>query len=299
VDDVNVDPIVIVNGFTKNFRLPGWRVCWIVGPAHSIEVLSSIGSFMDGGPNNVLQEAACAYLEPDFVKKDALALQGHFREKVRGGGGRGAGGRRGGEESERTPPRASERTNEQRAKASASEQPLRLREHNSLPLPHPLPSLTRSPARFVHPLASLARSKRDYLLKELKALGIKVHKEPSGTFYIWADVSGLPAPLNNGVVFFEYCIRHKVIAVPGIFFDVNPLQRRKFHKSPWVDHLRMSYGPAWPNLKQAVAGMKDIIEMAKAVRSPRLPAHPPPSLTTAQQDKLPPLDSYEKTPSNE
>lgn len=88
-------------------------------------------------------------------------------------------------------------------------------------------------------------------------------------------MSGLPAPLNNGVVFFEYCIRHKVIAVPGIFFDVNPLQRRKFHKSPWVDHLRMSYGPAWPNLKQAVAGMKDIIEMAKAVRSPSLPARPP------------------------
>lgn len=116
MDDVNVDPIVIVNGFTKNFRLPGWRVCWIVGPAHSIEVLSSIGSFMDGGPNNVLQEAACAYLEPDFVKKDALALQVHFREKVRwGGGGRGTKGGRGERANERTsserrPPRASNRS---------------------------------------------------------------------------------------------------------------------------------------------------------------------------------------------
>ena len=91
---------------------------------------------MDGGPNNPLQKAAVPLLEPEFVEKDALALQSHFREK------------------------------------------------------------------------------RDYMVRELEAMGIAA-KKPKATFYIWADVSALPPPLNNCVVFFEYCIRHKVICVPG------------------------------------------------------------------------------------
>lgn len=199
VDDVNKDPIIIVNGYTKNWRLPGWRVCWVVGPKHSIEILSSIGSYMDGGTNNPLQEVGIKFLDPDFIKKDARALQSHFKQK------------------------------------------------------------------------------RDFMVKELKKLGIKVHHVPEATFYIWADVSDLPPPLNNGVVFFEYCIRHKVIVVPGVFFDVNPFHRRKYKKSLWQNYLRMSYGPAWPNLKTAVEGMKTIIELAN-------------------QDQLMPLDSYEPEP---
>ena len=67
-------------------------------------------------------------------------------------------------------------------------------------------------------------------------MGIKA-RVPKSTFYIWADVSALPPPLNNCVVFFEYCVRHKVICVPGIFFDVNPFHRRRFHKSPYIDKL--------------------------------------------------------------
>ena len=60
------------------------------------------------------------------------------------------------------------------------------------------------------------------------------------------------------------------VSAVGIFFDVNPFHRRRFHKSPYIDKLRMSYGPAWPNLKQAVKGMKEIIELAKAGRLPPL-----------------------------
>ncbi len=40
---------------------------------------------------------------------------------------------------------------------------------------------------------------------ELRALGMKVQC-PAATFYAWADVSGLPAPLNDGVGFFEHCL---------------------------------------------------------------------------------------------
>jgi aspartate/methionine/tyrosine aminotransferase len=29
VDDVDSDPIIIVDGLTKNWRYPGWRISWI------------------------------------------------------------------------------------------------------------------------------------------------------------------------------------------------------------------------------------------------------------------------------
>ena len=56
---------------------------------------------------------------------------------------------------------------------------------------------------------------------------------------------------------------------------LNPFHRRRFHKSPYIDKLRMSYGPAWPNLKQAVKGMKEIIDLARAGRPPPLDEPPP------------------------
>ena len=106
------------------------------------------------------------------------------------------------------------------------------------------------------------RKKRNFMVKELRKLDIKV-KSPEATFYLWADVSELPPPLNSGTIFFEYCVRHKVIVVPGIFFDVNPKHRRKYVHSPFHDHLRMSFGPSWDNLKLAIKGMSEVIELAK------------------------------------
>lgn len=32
IEDVNVDNVVLINGLTKCWRLPGWRVCWYVPP---------------------------------------------------------------------------------------------------------------------------------------------------------------------------------------------------------------------------------------------------------------------------
>lgn len=47
------------------------------------------------------------------------------------------------------------------------------------------------------------------------------------------------------------------------FVQVNPFHRRRFNKSPYINHLRMSFGPAWPNLKMAVAGMTELVALAK------------------------------------
>src|SRR3954467_4794579 len=49
VEDVDRDPIVVFDGLTKNWRYPGWRVSWTVGPKKVIEAITSAGSFLDGG----------------------------------------------------------------------------------------------------------------------------------------------------------------------------------------------------------------------------------------------------------
>lgn len=81
VQDVNKDPVLILNGLTKLFRLPGWRICWIVGPEEYINSLSSAGSFLDGGSNAPFQYAAVDFLEPMKVRAEMKALQLHFKMK--------------------------------------------------------------------------------------------------------------------------------------------------------------------------------------------------------------------------
>lgn len=81
VGDVNEDSVVIIDGLTKGFRLPGWRVCWVVGPKNLISAISQSGSFLDGGASHPMQVMALPLLEPKRVMQDKIALQTHFREK--------------------------------------------------------------------------------------------------------------------------------------------------------------------------------------------------------------------------
>lgn len=66
--DVNEDPVVLIDGLTKNFRLPGWRVCWVIGPKNLVSALSQSGSFLDGGASHPLQAAAIPFLDKEYVK---------------------------------------------------------------------------------------------------------------------------------------------------------------------------------------------------------------------------------------
>lgn len=118
---------------TKRFRLPGWRVAWIVGPKEFIKAIGSCGSYLDGGTNVPFQEAAIPMLEPTKVLNEMKALQTHFRNK------------------------------------------------------------------------------RDYVLGRLKDLGFKIKNVPDSTFYIWLDLSDLPAGINDGLNFFQKCLEQKVI----------------------------------------------------------------------------------------
>jgi aspartate/methionine/tyrosine aminotransferase len=81
VEDVNRDPVLILDGLTKNWRYPGWRVSWILGPRDVIEAVSSAGSFLDGGGSRPLQRAALSLLTPEGTRQEALAIGRTFRAK--------------------------------------------------------------------------------------------------------------------------------------------------------------------------------------------------------------------------
>lgn len=79
VEDVDEDDVLIIDGLTKRFRLPGWRIAWIIGPKEFIKAIGSCGSYLDGGANVPFQEAAIPMLEPKKVLKEMQAIQSHFK----------------------------------------------------------------------------------------------------------------------------------------------------------------------------------------------------------------------------
>jgi hypothetical protein len=81
VDDVNRDPVVIFDGLTKNWRYPGWRTTWTLGPRSVIEAVASAGSFLDGGGSKPIQRAAIALLDEASVIAETQAIHRAFRPK--------------------------------------------------------------------------------------------------------------------------------------------------------------------------------------------------------------------------
>jgi N-succinyldiaminopimelate aminotransferase len=181
VRDVDRDPVVIFDGLTKNWRYPGWRVTWTLGPRQVIEAVASAGSFLDGGGSKPLQRAAIPLLADAHVVAETNAIHGAFR------------------------------------------------------------------------------GKRDRLLSGLERLGVRTDRAPDGTFYVWGKVDGLPPPLNDGMGFFRAALEHKVIAVPGEFFDVNPGKRRSRRASRFRDHVRFSFGPSLETIDTALARLEALI----------------------------------------
>jgi len=183
VDDVDKDPIVIVDGLTKNWRYPGWRISWTLGPKAVIEAIASAGSFLDGGANHPFQNAALPLLDPKNAAAETFAIQKHFGKK------------------------------------------------------------------------------RALLLSRLKKLGITADAAPAGAFYVWANLAKLPPPLDDGMNFFRECLKEKVIVVPGVFFDVNPGNRRTHAR--YKNYCRISFGPEIEKLKLGLDAFARVIAKFK------------------------------------
>ncbi|MFN0247844.1 MAG: pyridoxal phosphate-dependent aminotransferase [Kofleriaceae bacterium] len=81
VEDVDRDPVVILDGLTKNWRYPGWRVTWTVAPKKVIEGCVSAGSFLDGGGSRPLQRKAIELLNPANAMAETKAIHATFGKK--------------------------------------------------------------------------------------------------------------------------------------------------------------------------------------------------------------------------
>ncbi len=179
VEEVESDPVILVDGLTKNWRYPGLRISWTLGPKTVIEAVASAGSFLDGGANHPFQSVAAELLKPELARQETAAIQKHFGVK------------------------------------------------------------------------------REYTLKRLAAMGIGVEAEPQGAFYVWANLSKLPKPLDDGMVFFREGLKEKVIIVPGSFFDVNPVNRRAVGR--YTNYCRISFGPEMKRLEIGLNALERVI----------------------------------------
>lgn len=81
VIDVERDPVVLIDGLTKSFRYPGWRMGWAVGPSAMIESMARLASSIDGGPSRIAQRAAIEVLAPERADLETKALRVAFAKK--------------------------------------------------------------------------------------------------------------------------------------------------------------------------------------------------------------------------
>ena len=66
-------PLLVVNGVAKTYAMTGWRVGWMIGPAHMIKGAASLQSHATSNVSNVAQVAALAAVSGDLVggRRDA------------------------------------------------------------------------------------------------------------------------------------------------------------------------------------------------------------------------------------
>lgn len=180
VEDVDEDPVVILDGLTKNWRYPGYRVAWTLGPRSIIEAVTSAGSFLEGGCSRPMQLAALPLLDCQVAAAEAKAIHRHFAQK------------------------------------------------------------------------------RSFMMQALERLNIRVHP-PLGSFYCWGDVSALPPPLNTGMGLFRAGLEHGLITVPGVFFDINPGQRRPERESRFEHFVRFSFGPPVAEIERGISILEELV----------------------------------------
>ena len=106
------------------------------------------------------------------------------------------------------------------------------------------------------------RRKKELMAAALTGMDVKLFPGADGTFYCWGSVADLPAPLNDGMQFFREALQHKVTAVPGEFFDVNPGQVRD-GSSRLKPYVRFSFGPPYPVVEEGVSRLAAMVAAAR------------------------------------
>jgi N-succinyldiaminopimelate aminotransferase len=107
-------------------------------------------------------------------------------------------------------------------------------------------------------LRKVFAEKRREMLRRLRAVGIRFEHDPLGTFYCWGSLADLPAPFNDSMEFFWRALDHKVMTVPGPFFDINPGGYRS-GPSPYSQWMRFSFGPPMGNMRMGLKRLERML----------------------------------------
>ena len=108
-------------------------------------------------------------------------------------------------------------------------------------------------------LREVFNRKQTLMLNSLRKNGMVCSQDSSGTFYIWADISELPPPLNNSDTFFREALKCKVMVVPGHLFDIN--QNHQKNGIQFNNYIRFSFGS---NEENVIKGLERISELIKS-----------------------------------
>jgi aspartate/methionine/tyrosine aminotransferase len=76
--DVEKDGVIIIDGLSKGYRYPGFRLAWIVAPKEIIDKINCAGSFLDGGCSHPIQQFALEMIKPDTAHSEAKAISDQF-----------------------------------------------------------------------------------------------------------------------------------------------------------------------------------------------------------------------------
>jgi len=113
-------------------------------------------------------------------------------------------------------------------------------------------------------LRSVFAAKQLITITRLAELGIGFDHRPEGTFYAWGNIGNLPAPLKNGTDFMRQAFKHRVLTVPGEFFDVHPAVCSRPAQRAWSNYVRFSFGPPRENLEAGLDRLAELIRGAKS-----------------------------------
>jgi aspartate/methionine/tyrosine aminotransferase len=79
--DVEKDGVVIIDGLSKGYRYPGFRLAWLIGPKEIIDKANCAGSFLDGGCSHPIQEFATSMINPSTASQEAKVISDLFKLK--------------------------------------------------------------------------------------------------------------------------------------------------------------------------------------------------------------------------
>jgi aspartate/methionine/tyrosine aminotransferase len=81
ISDIEKENLIILDGLTKGWRYPGFRLSWIISNSKNIQKINNLSSVLDGGCSHPIQKLALQLFDTSKLISQSLALQDNFNQK--------------------------------------------------------------------------------------------------------------------------------------------------------------------------------------------------------------------------